>query len=384
MPVLREPKAEPIPGYKLLEPLGSGGFGEVWKCLAPGGIFKAIKFVYGNLNSLEANSARAEEELRAIQHIKTIRHPFLLSIDRVEIVKGELVIVTELADRNLEELLHAWRAKNWPGIPRGELLSYLREAAEVLDLMNIQHHLQHLDVKPRNLFVVSGHVKVADFGLVNSLRNAGRIQLGAISPLSAAPELFLGKLSRHSDQYSLAIVYQELLTGTLPFTGKNVRQLLLQHTQQQPKLDALPERDRIIVGRALSKDPEKRFGSCMEFILALLNEQPPVVAAAPTPVPGVRRPAADTISNSSFNGDTWSGGKRPPVPVETLPGYRFLDCVSNSPLMDQWSVQAPDGARRLLKLVYGYGLRDKRLDDAIVRLRSLQHPALAPIDVVHV
>src|SRR5262249_39469654 len=115
-----------------------------------------------------------------------------------------------------------------------------------------------------------------------------------------------------------------------------------------------------------------------------LNEPLPVVASAPTPVPGVRRPAADTISNSGFDGDTWSGSKSPPIPADALPGYRFLKCVGNSPLMDQWKVQAPDGARRLLKLVYGYGLRDKRLDDAILRLRSLQHPALAPMDVVHV
>ena len=46
---LREPDTEPIPGYRLIEPLGTGGFGEVWKCVAPGGIHKAIKFVYGNL-----------------------------------------------------------------------------------------------------------------------------------------------------------------------------------------------------------------------------------------------------------------------------------------------------------------------------------------------
>jgi serine/threonine protein kinase len=49
MTCIREPDAEPIPGYKLIEPLGSGGFGEVWKCEAPGGILKAIKFVFGNL-----------------------------------------------------------------------------------------------------------------------------------------------------------------------------------------------------------------------------------------------------------------------------------------------------------------------------------------------
>src|SRR6516164_9514061 len=65
MSVMREPNAEPIPGYRLIEPLGCGGFGEVWKCEAPGGLFKAIKFVFGNLNDLD--NTRVEGELQAVQ-----------------------------------------------------------------------------------------------------------------------------------------------------------------------------------------------------------------------------------------------------------------------------------------------------------------------------
>ena len=252
---VKAPDAEPIPGYRLIEPLGGGGFGEVWKCEAPGGLFKAVKFVRGDSDDLHnSGPAGAEQELRALQHIKSLRHPFLLSMDRVERIGGELVIVMELADRSLHDLLCQYRDAGLPGVPRAELLRYFEEAAEVLDVLNQEHGLQHLDVKPRNLFLVGRHVKVGDFGLVNSLAEMSgstpsALQMGAGTPVYAAPECFLGKITLFTDQYSLAITYHELLTGEPPFLGKNFRQLALQHMQAEPDLGLLPASDRAALAR---------------------------------------------------------------------------------------------------------------------------------------
>src|SRR5260370_34329632 len=102
MRITKKADLEPIPGHRLIEPLSSGGFGEVWKWEAPGGLTKAIKFVAATGDSLPDGSCHSREELRAIQHIKDIRHPFLLSMERVEVVGEDLVIVMELAGKSLD------------------------------------------------------------------------------------------------------------------------------------------------------------------------------------------------------------------------------------------------------------------------------------------
>src|SRR3954465_15734770 len=169
MAVRIESQAEPLPGYRLIERLGGGGFGEVWKAEAPGGLHKAIKFVFGDLGSTDDGSQRAEQELKALSRVKTVRHPYILSLERYDIIDGQLIIVMELAERNLWDPFNECRAKGLPGIPRDELLVYMEETAEALDLMNSTYQLQHLDIKPQNLFLMFQHVKVADFGLVKDL-----------------------------------------------------------------------------------------------------------------------------------------------------------------------------------------------------------------------
>jgi serine/threonine protein kinase len=382
---------EPLPGYRLLEPLGKGGFGEVWKCEAPGGLVKAIKFVPGEVPG-------AADELRALQQIRSIRHPFLLSIERIEVSDGNLIIVMELADRNLEDVQRAHRAEGRAGIPRLELLGYLREAAEVLDLMNQQHQLQHLDVKPSNLFVVAGHVKVADFGLVNSVaelngNTPAALQLGTITPLYAAPESFVGKVSPASDQYSLAVTYVELLTGRPPFAGKNFRQLALQHLQGVPDLSALPPDDRGAVARALAKEPRDRFPSCGAFVEALTlgagsAAEVRVPARAYFALEGEAQPPKSTTAFDYKLGGTNSTVVAPAVkppsgsfPLVEFAGLRLLECLSRQPGGEMWRALTADGRKRFVRFLMGYGTEDAA-GGPLARLAQIYHECLATMEIV--
>jgi serine/threonine protein kinase len=364
-PFTREAGAEPLSGYRLIELLGSGGFGEVWKCEAPGGLHKAVKFVGGGPLASGEGGSLVEQELDALHRIRAIRHPFLLSIERVEVVAGALLVVMELADKSLQDVLAEYQGKGEAGIPRAELLGYLLEGAEVLDLMALQHGLQHLDVKPRNFFLVGNHLKVADFGLVRDLQDggaaAGQEQAG-LTPLYAAPEALQGRVSRHSDQYSLAIVYQELLTGTVPFHGRSARQLVLQHLTAEPDLNPLPAADREIVARALAKNPDERFASCLDFLRALQTQDRQPRTAS-------REPPAGTANGMAL--------------VRGSVGVRFLERLEEGPLGETWKAQTLDGRPRLAHVLpLGLASQAEAADRLVARLRGVHHRALPQVEMV--
>lgn len=257
---------EPLPGYKLVERIGAGGYGEVWRATAPGGLDKAIKFVFGT-----EHEKRATIERKSMERIKELRHPFLLSLERIEVIDGRLLVVTELADSSLKDHFDKCRKKGLSGIPRDELIGYLRDAADALDFMCQSHSLQHLDIKSENLLLVANHIKVADFGLVKDVQQSQASIVGGMTPLYSAPEVFRGQPSTSSDQYSLAILYQEMLTGSLPFCGETSAELTLQHLNEEPALKFLHVGERFVVSRALSKNPEHRYANCREFCEALAS-----------------------------------------------------------------------------------------------------------------
>jgi len=290
-PYLRSVGDEPLPGYRLVAPLGQGGFGEVWKCIAPGGLQKAIKFV------LEETDERADpgessfrQEYEAFLQVKGIRHPFLLTMERVELIRDELIMVMELADESLAQRYDACRAGGRVGIERRQLLAYMVDIAEALDVLSGQHGLQHLDIKPANLFLMGGHVKVGDYGLVARYRrgSAGaEPRLGrGLTPKYVAPEILSDRVDSRTDQYSLALVYFELLTGEFPYPGKSAQQFIVQHSSAEPDLRALPERDVEAVRRALSKSPSDRYPSCLAFVRSLLQYAP---ASEPISIESTRR-----------------------------------------------------------------------------------------------
>jgi len=258
-----------IPGYTLTRRIASGSSGDVYEATAPGGFSKAIKIV-----PIDFSNALSRRELEGVGLIRSIRHPHLVAIDRVDVRDDSITIVMELADGSLRDEFRAARTAGLRGVPRARLLGWLSEVAEVLDFLNFRHNVRHLDVKPENLFLISGHLKVGDFGLArDGAKSVVNRQSQAATPAYAAPELFDGSTTRSSDQYSLAVVYCEMLTGRLPFTGGHAAELVLNQATLPPNLNGIPGPDEASVARALHPNAERRFASCSEFINVLLDNE---------------------------------------------------------------------------------------------------------------
>ena len=321
MEITLEAGAEPVPGYRLVERLGRGGCGEVWKATGPGGFELALKFVW-------LAESIGPLELRALQIIKDVRHPHLLATFGAWQVGRYLIIAMELAERTLLDRFRETAGQGFPGIPAPEIHEHFLDAARGLDYLNEPRHpsagaepvgIQHRDVKPQNLLLVGGSVKVADFGLARILEHTQTGHTGSMTPAYAAPEFFKKQTSSQSDQYSLAVTYCHLRGGRLPFTG-GMAEVMAGHLLEPPDLTMLPEGEREAAARALAKEPKDRWGSCRALVDALRAGVPAQDRVAPTTGPTTpawgtfrRGEAGEASSSAEGPGGSVSPGRPAPV-----------------------------------------------------------------------
>jgi serine/threonine-protein kinase len=257
----------PFPGYRLGRRLGCGSFAEVWEAQGDDGSNIALKF-------LPAERPLATPgEIRSLQAIRQLLHPNLIRIERVWCHLGYIVIAMERADCSLLDLQATYRSEMGTTIIPEHACLLLSQAAAALDFLNGRKHdldgnpvsIQHCDVKPSNLMLFGETVKLTDFGLTAQLSGPMISRRACGTPEYCAPEIFRSLLSRHSDQFSLAVTYCELRGGRLPY-AQPPRTFQSTYIHPLPELSMLSPEERPILTRALAPSPEERWPSCMEFI----------------------------------------------------------------------------------------------------------------------
>src|SRR5919201_1258235 len=137
-------------------------------------------------------------------------------------------------------------------------------------------------LKPGNVFIEGGSVKVGDYGLAkfisDSRRTAQTQSVGTVHYM--APEISTGNYNKQIDIYAAGVILYEMLTGRVPFEGESAGEILMKHLTTPPDLTKLPPAFIPLVGRALAKNPAHRYASMAEMALAVESVGPPAAKAA--------------------------------------------------------------------------------------------------------
>jgi serine/threonine protein kinase len=272
-----------VGGYELTRVLGSGSFATVY-CAEPrvAGDDVALKLMHAHLASDPEMVRRFVGEARAMT---LVRHDNVVQVLDINVIEGtRYYIVLELLEG---ETLEA-RCERGP-IPLDEAIPLLRQVCDGLSAAHVVGVI-HRDLKPENILVVgesaAPKVKVMDFGVARrqhlstgEKRTATGLVMG--TPQFLSPEQSQGHaVDARSDIYSVGVIMYRMLTGKLPFTGKNVVEVILAHrsgraTKPSDVMPSLGEAVDRVVLKALEKDPGQRYQTMEEFenALATLAQQ---------------------------------------------------------------------------------------------------------------
>lgn len=266
-------------GWKLNEEIGRGGFAVVYREEVDG-IARAVKI---SLDPVDSDVTVASRQLQALQLLLSLgSHPHLLTLIGYELVLRHLVTIWELAEEGtLADRLRFYQQSGQQGIPLDELLSYLEQAAEGIDFLN-SRGICHRDIKPHNLFLVGGQVKVGDLGLLklaglSAVSHSGPGTLGYMPP-----EAFTQSRQLHPsiDVYGLAASYVHLRTGRPPF-GDDPHAITQRQQRGDFQAEGLLPCEYDWLRLALSPDPEARPVSAGAFVRELVTRLSTAAVAEP-------------------------------------------------------------------------------------------------------
>lgn len=290
--------------YRLIRPLGQGGFAEVYLSEHVFlGTYAAIKLLQVRLDDQEIESF-----LREARTLAGLTHPNILRILDFGVENNIPYLVMEYAPNGTLRQRH----------PRGSILPvslihhYVKQIASALQYLH-SRKLIHRDIKPENLLLGSNNeVLLSDFGtatVFETLQSQGTLEMaGTLTYM--APEQIRGKPRPASDQYGLAIIVYEWLCGMPPFKGVFTEMFNMHMFATPPSLRLFApgissELEEVIM-TALAKDPERRFATILAFANALdqasnlstATERPLPSSSAPLP-PISPAPPSSNISWSS-------------------------------------------------------------------------------------
>jgi len=277
--------------FEIVRLLGRGGMGEVYlaedrKIGRPVAI-KRIPIERGvGEAALVETRARFDVELRATGRLS---HPNIAAVyDAFETGDSYCIALEYVPGISLDE-----RLKAGPPLSKSEIARLGGQIAAGLDYAH-RRGIVHRDVKPGNILLSDdGEVKITDFGIAK-LAALDVTQTGVAlgTPSYMSPEQIQSQtLDGRSDQFSLGVLFYQMLTGRLPFTGGNAHSVLYKILHDEPERPgainaALPPAVDSVLAKALAKKPEGRYATCAELAGELAAA---LAGVTPPPVPKRRR-----------------------------------------------------------------------------------------------
>lgn len=296
--------------YRLLKQIGRGGMGVVWAAEEIKAERKVVlKFVPSELKNFESAVAQLKESFKKI-HELSHQHICPVYTLEEEPLLGYYHVMKWLDGETLDQYIVRTVGRRQP-LPMNDVPRILRPVAEALDYAH-GNRIVHRDIKPSNIFIVLDDeqkirdVQVIDFGLASEIRSSMtrvsqvRFDTSGTRPYMA-PEQWRGRpQSGATDQYALAVTAYELLAGYLPFDADDLEMLRMAVLQDTPApIREMSDHGNAALLKALAKDGDERFASCVEFVQALGGAEFDA-AKKPVPRPTVKKtpqPAAPGVES---------------------------------------------------------------------------------------